>query len=146
MRCLTLLLFLLTSCSRDDRQVCEAILLPAYFSFTYLDSDGNDPFFGDNPLFEKDSLRTSLISGGQTFHQRADIEKSPILHFIVGIPIGSRELFIQLSPEIVDTITYHAIVNDQLEGCPESQVISIQRNGNDFEKDPQTQIWRIVYP
>ncbi len=146
MKYLPILLILLISCSRDDRQVCETILLPANFIFIYVDSEGNDLFLGNNSQFDKDDLRVFDTDGERIYVRDLVIHGSPLSHFASNVSVSLDKVYIQLSPEITDTISYNSIVNKEVQPCPESQVISMQRNGVEFEKDPQTQIWKIVYP
>lgn len=139
-----LLILFLGSCKDDDdgRIACLAMLLPMTTNINYVDENGEDLFFGDNPMYSIEDLYIYRIEYEEEvpIHFSADKDGKFITLNLRQEPNGT--FFVELRSDETDEIKFVAV--DKKDPCMNYVVTALKQNNNDVQYDKQNDIWILV--
>lgn len=138
-------LFLFISSCKDDEEklACPMILLPMTVNVTYVDENGEDLLFGDNPTYSTTDIDIYLVENEEQISLKFTVNEGS--RFItIDVPQAKDGTFlIELEPNEADEITYRAEVNED-DYCKNLMVTKLKQNDNEVFYNVKRQVWELV--
>ena len=141
---LSLFFVVFSSCLDNDEETigCLNMYVPLTANITYIDANGTNLLFGNNPTYPVENIKIYTKNG----------EKQNPLTFkvyqeakFISITIEKQEsgtFFIELKPNLVDKITY-STKKQVKDPCTDLVLTKLQQNEVNVQYDYKTQLWTL---
>ena len=132
------------SCKNDDEIVaCPDIYVPLVANIKYVDNNGKDLIFGDNPLYAPANIKMyKILANDQTAPINFTINKEAKFLAVNLEKVENGTFYIELKAGVTDKITYTAKI-DQNSPCKDYKLIDIKQNDVFAKYDNKTQVWTL---
>ena len=135
----------MNSCREEPIELCPEIYIPMSTSLTYIDSQGNNLFVGEDKKFEVKNLAVHKLSNDsmQPINFTIASDSSYItIHLEQSV---QDTFFIELKPGTLQQINYKAELDESQLPCENYKVTALESQGNPATFYPQEQLWKLKF-
>jgi len=127
--------------SNDDNVYCAEIYIPMVSNINYLNENGKDLIFSDNPLYPAEGIEIYKIAPNDQRISLPFTINSEQKFIAVNLEkMENGTFYIQLKPGVIDRINYTAKI-DEGDPCRDYKLTELKQNDKSGQYDKKTQVW-----
>lgn len=134
----------MSACKDNDEETigCLNMYVPLTANITYVDANGTNLLFGNNPTYPVENVKIYTKKGENQTPLTFKVYKEAKFISITIEKQESGTFFIELKPNLVDKITYNTKkpVNDP---CTDLVLTKVQQNDVNVQYDDKSQLWAL---
>ncbi|MDF2515672.1 MAG: hypothetical protein K0R59_968 [Sphingobacterium sp.] len=127
--------------SNDDNVFCAEIYIPMVSNINYVNENGKDLIFSDNPLYPVEGIEIYKIAPNDQHIPLSFTINSSQKFIAVNLEkMENGTFYIRLKSDVIDRISYTAKI-DESDPCRDYKLKELRQNDKAGQYDTKTQVW-----